>query len=47
MDSTLVTVKVVQHLAKCMDYDQLKTVIIQIDYTISTHCRQKIEMDQK
>ncbi len=34
MDSTLVTEKVLQHLKKCMDYHQLKTVIIQINYTI-------------
>ncbi len=36
MDSTFVTEKVVQHLIKCTDYHQLKTVLIQIDYTIST-----------
>ncbi len=32
----LLTEKVVQHLIKCMDGHQLKTVIIQIDYTTST-----------
>ncbi len=44
MESTLVTEKVVQHLTKCMDYHQLKTVIIPIDYTISTHCCRIIEI---
>ncbi len=38
---------VVQHLIKWMDYHHLKTVIIQIDYTISTDCSKKIEMVQK
>ncbi len=37
-----VKVKVVQHLIKCMDCHQLKTVIMQIDYTSSA-----IEMTQK
>ncbi len=47
MDSTLVTDKVVEHLTKCMDYHQLKIVIIPIDYIISVHCHGKIEMVQK
>ncbi len=46
MDFTLVIEQVVQHLIKCMDYHQLKTVIIQIDYTISNHCRKRFEMVQ-
>ncbi len=44
MDPTLVIESGTQHLTKCMDYHQLKTVIIPIDYTISAHCCRKIEI---
>ncbi len=46
-DSTHVTEQVVEYLIKCMNYHQLKKVIIHIDYTISTYCRKKIEIVHK
>ncbi len=38
-ERTLVEDKVRQHLIKCMDYDQVKTVIFTIDFTINSYCR--------
>ncbi len=46
MDTTLVTEKVAQHLTKCLDSHQINTVIIPIDFTISCHCHEKVEMVQ-
>ncbi len=41
--SWIVTAKVVQHLIKCMDYHQLKIVILQIDYTIGILVVEKLK----
>ncbi len=46
MDCNIVTEKMVQHFIKCVDYHQLKKILIQIDYTIITHCRRKFEIVQ-
>ncbi len=44
-ESTLAAEKVGQNL-KCMDYHQIKTVINSIDFTISNHCLEKVEIVQ-
>ncbi len=33
--------------AKCMDYHQINTVIIPIDFTMSCHCPQKVKIGQQ
>ncbi len=43
---TLVAEKVGQHITKCMDYHQIKTVIILIDFIISSYCRDKVQIVQ-
>ncbi len=43
-DPTLIAEKVGQHFTKCMDYHQIKTVIIPIDFTIINHYLKKIQM---
>ncbi len=43
---TLVTENVGQHLTKCMDYHQIKTVKITIDFSISSNCRDTVQMVQ-
>ncbi len=45
-DPTLITAKVGQHLTKCMDYHQIKTVIITIAFIISKHCCETVQMVQ-
>ncbi len=43
----LVIEKVEYHLTKCVDYHQIKTVIIPIGFTISCNCHANIEMVQQ
>ncbi len=45
-DPTLVTATVRQNHTKCMDYLQIKKVIIPIDRTVRNHCLEKVEMVQ-
>ncbi len=43
--STLVAVKVWQHLTKCMDCHQINTLIIPIKFTISSHYLKKVQIN--
>ncbi len=43
---TLVAEKVKHYLIKCMDYRQITTVIIPINVTITSHCRDKAQIIQ-
>ncbi len=45
-EATLFPEKMGQHLTECMDYRQIKKVIIPIDCTIRSHCLEKVEMLQ-
>ncbi len=43
---TLVVEKVKQNHIKCMDYHKIKTAILQIDFTMSSYCRDTVQMIQ-
>ncbi len=42
--STVVAEKLEQHFTKCMDYHQIKTIIIPIDFTMSSYYLKKVKM---